>query len=90
MIYSTKFDSLSNPNDVLRSVPQTVPTLLRDRHTISTKQQPILLKLTHDPMMNLALIPLVELALSFATTNEETSNRERCSEEVPKITRTNN
>ena len=34
-------------------IPQTVPTLHRDRHTNSTKQQPILLELTHDPKTSL-------------------------------------
>jgi len=55
-------------------IPQIVPTLLQDWHTISAKQQPMLLKSTHDPTTNLALIPFVT---HEATTNEEFTNRDR-------------
>ena len=35
------------------TIPQTVPTLLRDRHTISAKQQLMPSEPTHDPTTNL-------------------------------------
>ena len=64
-------------------IPQTVLTLLRDRHTISVKQPPMLLKSTHDLTMNLnALIPIV--AHRCNNQWEIPSNRERYTREVLK------
>jgi len=51
-------------------IPQTVPTLLRDRHTISVKQLPMLLESTHDPTKNLRCSDTTCCACG-ATTNEK-------------------
>ena len=86
MIYSTKFDSLSNPNAVLRLThdPTNNPNAaLRSTHDLCQNSnqcswnQYTIPRRTWD-----ALIPLAVRIL--ATTNEKPQSTERYSREVPK------
>ena len=66
-------------------IPRAIQTLFWDRYTISAKQPPMPLESTHDPTTKLGCSDTTCCACG-ATTNEESINRDRCSEKVPACT----